>query len=725
LKIGRAARFMTARKILVTAALPYANGHIHLGHLVEYIQTDIWVRFQKLCGHNCIFLCADDTHGTAIMIRARQEGRSEEALIADMREHHLRDFAGFHIEFENYGSTHSDENRKLCGEIWAALRKAGRIIEREVTQLYDPVAKTFLADRFVKGTCPKCKSADQYGDSCDKCGSTYSPTELINPVSTLSGAKPELQSAGHLFIELQPLHKFLDEWTQKSGALQPEVANYLKGHFLNEPLRDWDVSRPAPYFGFEIPDSPGNYWYVWFDAPIGYMASLTQYCKKTKQQFEEWWPKHSNDPTPVAHAPGSHAPEIHHFIGKDITYFHTLFWPGMLKTAGFQLPTKVHIHGFLTVAGEKMSKSKGTFVRGATYLKHLDPAYLRYYYASKLSTRIDDLDLNLDEFTAKVNSDLVGKVVNLASRTARFVEDTGLSDFYPLQGTHELVAGEYMFQRGVAVGKEIEAAYEECDYSRAMRHIMLLADEANFYVDQVEPWKIAKKIKLGEEVDKNQQYLKDICTVALNSFRQIAIYLAPVLPKLALQAGELLNDPITHWNQSKQPLAGTRVNPFKPLLTRVEPTQVQAMIDDSKESLPAAGATSSPLAPPASPFADDGPEALAAEPLAAECTIDDFTKVDLRVARILTAEEVPEARKLLKLTLSLGGDTRKTVFAGIKKAYQPETLVGRLVICVANLAPRQMKFGLSEGMVTAAGGGGDEVFLLSPDSGAKPGQRVH
>jgi methionyl-tRNA synthetase len=703
---------MTARKILVTAALPYANGHIHLGHLVEYIQTDIWVRFQKLRGHNCIFLCADDTHGTAIMIRARQEGRSEEALIADMREHHLRDFAGFHIEFENYGSTNSDENRKLCGEIWAALRKAGRVVERDVTQLYDPVAKTFLADRFVKGTCPNCKSPDQYGDNCEVCGHTYSPSELINPVSTLSGATPEFKSASHLFIQLEPLHEFLNEWTQTSGALQSETANYLKGHFLHEPLRDWDVSRPAQYFGFEIPDSPGNYWFVWFDAPIGYMASLVQYCEKTKQPFENWWPRGEG----AKNAAG----EIHHFIGKDITYFHTLFWPGMLKTAGYQLPTKVHIHGFLTVGGEKMSKRRGTFVRAATYLKHLDPAYLRYYYASKLSTRIDDLDLNPDEFVSKVNSDLVGKVVNLASRTARFIEPIGLSAKYPADGG--------LFKAAADEGESIAAAYEECDYSRAMRQIMALADKANQYVDANAPWALRKDPARAQEV-------QDVCTISLNLFRQLAIYLAPVLPKLAQQAGELLNDPIKHWDQSKTPLAGTRVNPFKSLLTRVEPTQVQAMIEDSKESAPATPvgaapgshpglAEGSPLAPSASPF-NDGPEPLAAEPLAAECSIDDFAKIDLRVARVLAAEEVPEARKLLKLTLSLGGDTKKTVFAGIKKAYQPETLVGRLVICVANLAPRQMKFGLSEGMVTAAGGGGDEVFILSPDSGAKPGHRVH
>ncbi len=706
---------MTARQILVTAALPYANGPIHLGHLVEYIQTDIWVRFQKLRGNKCIFICADDTHGTAIMIRARQEGRSEEALIADMREQHLRDFAGFHIEFANYGSTHSPENRRLCGEFWKALRAADMVRERDVTQLYDPVAKTFLADRFVKGTCPRCKSPDQYGDSCDKCGSTYSPSDLIDPVSTLSGAKPELRSAAHLFIELEKLHAFLATWSQASGAdapLQTEVANYLKGHFLSEPLRDWDVSRPAPYFGFEIPDSPGNYWYVWFDAPIGYMASLSEWCQRTGEKFEKWWPRSADSHQTPRHS-GTQSPdtEIHHFIGKDITYFHTLFWPGMLKMAGFKLPTKVHIHGFLTVGGEKMSKSKGTFVQAATYLKYLNPAYLRYYYASKLSPRVDDLDLNPDEFVTKVNSDLVGKVVNLASRTARFVEQTGLSPHLP--------EDDGLFAAAKVEGDSIAEAYEACDYSRAMRQIMALADSANQYVDAKAPWTLRKDSARAKE-------MQDICTVSLNLFRQLAIYLAPVLPQLAKQAGELLNDPITSWGQAKKPLVGTRVNKFKPLLTRVEPAQVQAMIEDSKPAESTASASTTSAATTGQPSSSDGPEALQAEPLAAECTIDDFTKVDLRVARIVTAEEVPDARKLLKLTLSLGGDARKTVFAGIKKAYpQPEKLVGRLVICVANLQPRQMKFGLSEGMVCAAGSGGDEVFLLSPDSGAKPGQRVH
>ena len=680
------------RQILVTAALPYANGPIHIGHLVEYIQTDVWVRFQKLRGNRCIFVCADDTHGTAIMLRARREGRSEEEVIADMQQSHERDFAGFGIEFDNYGSTNSDENRKLCGEIWSKLRDAGLIVEKEVSQLFDPQEGTFLADRFVQGECPKCGAEDQNGDSCDKCGATYSPIDLKNPKSRLSGVTPEIRSSNHLFVQLEQLHEFLNEWTQSGEHLQTEVANYLKGHFLGEELRDWDISRPAPYFGFEIPDSPGNYWYVWFDAPIGYMASTQQWCDKHDENFDDWW-RNSNT-------------EMHHFIGKDITYFHTLFWPGMLKSAGFQLPTKVHIHGFLTVDGEKMSKSKGTFIKAETYLKHLNPLYLRYYFASKLGPRLDDLDLNQEEFVTKINSDLVGKVVNLASRTAKFAAKLGLAGTYPDDGG--------LFEQAAKVGDEIAAAYENCDYAKAMRMIMELADRANPYVETAQPWVLNKD---ESEIDE----LRAVCTVALNLFRQLAVYLAPVLPDLAKQCGELLGEELDSWEQSQQPLLGTPVNKFKHMLTRVKEEDVQAMVDESKEDVDvnAEGAAAAD-----NPW-NDSDEPLKAEPMAEECTIDDFIKVDLRVARIVAAEQVPEARKLLQLTLSLGGDVRKNVFAGIKAAYEPEALVGRLVVCVANLKPRQMKFGLSEGMVAAAGSGGSEVFLLSPDSGAKPGERVH
>ncbi len=689
------------RQILVTAALPYANGPIHIGHLVEYIQTDIWVRFQKLCGHRCIFICADDTHGTAIMLRAAKEGRSETELIAHMQLQHERDFAGFHIAFDNYGSTNSPENYELGKVFWTALRQAGLVIERDVSQLFDPVAGTFLADRFVTGTCPRCKSPDQYGDNCVKCNATYSPADLIDPKSVHSGATPEVRSSPHLFVELEQLHGFLEEWTQSGEHLQSEVANYLKGHFLCEPLRDWDISRPAPYFGFEIPDSPGNYWYVWFDAPIGYIASTQQWCRSNQEKLDDWWK--------------SPRTEIHHFIGKDITYFHTLFWPGMLKTAEFSLPTKVHIHGFLNVGGEKMSKSKGTFIKAETYLKHLDPAYLRYYFASKLGPRLDDLDLNLDEFVNKINADLVGKVVNLASRCAKFAARTGLSDTYPDDGG--------LFAKGASAGSEIVAAYETCDYARAMRLIMELADSANPFVENAQPWVLAK--------DPTQATrLQAVCTIALNLFRQLAVYLAPVLPRLAEQCGQLLGEKIECWQQSQVPLLGKSVNQFEHMLVRVKKEDVDAMIEESKDGVETVGsaANASPRVGHGAEANDpwnDSAEPLQAEPLADTCSIDDFVKVDLRVARVLAAEQVPEARKLLKLTLSLGGNVQKTVFAGIKAAYEPETLVGRLVVCVANLAPRQMKFGLSEGMVTACGPGGEEVFLLSPDSGAKPGQRVH
>ena len=689
---------MTDRRILVTAALPYANGHIHLGHLVEYIQTDIWVRFQKLQGNRCLFVCADDTHGTAIMIRARHEGRSESELIADMQAAHERDFAGFGIGFDHYGSTNSAENYDLCKDIWQSLRANDLIVERDVEQLFDPVAGTFLADRFVKGTCPICKTEDQYGDNCSKCSATYAPTELINPVSTLSGATPVTKSARHLFVQLEKQHAFLEEWTQSGEHLQTEVANYLKGHFLGNPLRDWDVSRPAPYFGFEIPDSQDNFWYVWFDAPIGYIASTWQWCKLNKESLGDWW---QNDDT-----------EIHHFIGKDITYFHTLFWPGVLKAAGYSLPTFVHIHGFLTVNGEKMSKRGGTQFQASTYLKHLDPAYLRYYYASKLGPKLDDIDMNLTEFTNKIDSDLVGKVINLASRTARFAEPLGLSIEYPHDGG--------LFAAAAAAGERIAQAYEQLDYSRAMRMIMELADQANAFVENSAPWALKK--------DPTQQVrLQEVCTIVLNLFRQLCVYLAPVLPRLAQQCSQLLQTEIGHWNDSQTPLVGTSASKFEHLLQRIAPEKVQAMIDESKEAVPAPPASADTTTSPAveATLKVDTGDALLQEPLSPMCTIEDFTKVDLRVARVIKAEEVPEAKKLVKLTVSLGGDTTRTVFAGIKAAYSLEQLQGRLVVIVANLQPRQMKFGLSEGMVTAAGPGGTEVFLLGIDSGAVPGQRVH
>lgn len=676
------------RQILVTSALPYANGPIHLGHLVEYLQTDMWVRFQRLRGNRCIYMCADDTHGTAIMIRARQEGRTPEQLIADMSASHQRDFAAFGVSFDHYGSTNSQANRDVCNGIWSKLRERSMIETREVARLYDPKEQTFLADRFVKGECPRCAAKDQYGDSCESCGSTYPATELKNPVSVYSGAAPELRPSRQLFVRLTSLQEFLVEWTQNSGALQEEVANYLTGHFLDKPLQDWDVSRPEPYFGFEIPDAPGQYWYVWFDAPVGYIASTVEWCQKTGESLDQWW----RNPDC----------EVVHFLGKDITYFHTLFWPAMLHVGGFQLPRRVQIHGFLRVGGEKMSKSRGTFVTAATYLEHLDPSFLRYYYASKLGNKIDDLDLGVDEFVGKVNSDLVGRVVNLASRSARFVEKTGLCASYPDDGG--------LFARGAAAGEAIAAAYEACDFREATRLCMTLADAANEYVEKKAPWTLKKDPAKAQE-------LQEVCTVVLNLFRQITTYLAPVLPALQDKANALLGRPITAWSDAGEPLVGSAVAPFQHMFQRVDPAKVQAMFAASAPAAEAAPAGATAAAAATN-------DALQKEPLTAECSIDDFQKIDLRVARVVAAEAVPEAKKLLRLTLSLGGSDTRNVFAGIKGAYEPDQLVGRLVVMVANLAPRKMKFGMSEGMVIAAGTDG-EVFLLTPDAGAQPGQRLH
>ncbi|MDO4569762.1 MAG: methionine--tRNA ligase [Planctomycetia bacterium] len=678
------------RKILVTSALPYVNGPIHIGHLVEYIQTDIWVRAQKLRGNHCIYICADDTHGTATMIRAEAEGCTPEEIIANTQKQHMADFAAMEIVFDHYGNTNSPDNYAVCVEIWQALRDAGLVREKNVTQFYDPEKKIFLADRFIRGTCPKCGRENQPGDSCE-CGTTYSPTDLIDPKSVYSGATPELRDSVHLFVEIEKLHDFLQEWTQTGDHLQSEIANYLAGNFLCDALRDWDISRPAPYFGFEIPDAPGNYWYVWFDAPIGYIGTTRTYCAKTGEDFDSWWRDGSA--------------EIHHFIGKDIAYFHTLFWPAMLKTAGFNLPKKVHVHGFLTVDGEKMSKSKGTFIRAATYAKHLSAAYLRYYYATKTTGRAEDLDLDFVDMAQRVNADLVGNLVNLASRTAKFVQPMGLSPQYPEDGG--------LFENAVAQYDTILAAYEAGDFAKVTRLVMLLGNGANKFVEDAAPWVLRKD-------PEKQRQLQDVCTIALNLYRQMVIYLAPILPNLAKETAELFNENASDWTfeSIKTPLVGTSLNTFKHLMQRMDTKKVEDIIEETQAEN-AASETKN-----ADPW-NDSDEALKNEPLADECTIDDFAKVDLRVARIVMAERVPEANKLLHLTLSLGGDKRLNVFAGIKAAYNPEDLVGRLVVCVANLKPRQMKFGLSEGMVCAAGGGGKEVFLLAPDDGAVPGHRIH
>ncbi len=691
------------RRILVTSALPYANGHIHVGHLVEYIQTDIWVRFQRLRGHEVHYMCADDTHGTAIMLRARQEGITESELIASMQRAHEADFQAFDIRFDHYGSTNSEANRALCHEVWGALREKGLVVERQVSQLYDPQEGLFLADRLVKGECPRCGTPNQYGDSCEACGATYSAADLKNPKSAVSGAAPETRLSSHLFVTIESMHEFLDTWTGTEGHLQPSVANYLRGHFLSAPLQDWDVSRPSPYFGFEIPDSPGNYWYVWFDAPIGYMAATHEWCQKSGRRFEEFWRE-----------PGT---EIVHFIGKDITYFHALFWPAMLKAAGLTLPQRIQVHGFLTVNGEKMSKSKGTHIRAASYAAELDPSYLRYYYASRLTSKVDDLDLDLDDFVARVNSDLVGKVVNLASRTARLVGEVGLSTSYPSDGG--------LFAEAAQASEDIANAYDACDYSRAMRVVMKLADRANEYVDRMQPWKLAKEPASAGE-------LRDVCSVALNLYRQIVLYMSPVLPRLAEQSQELFGVPFDRWDVAQSPLTGVKLRPFKHLMVRVDPRLVQAMVDASvEEGAAAPAAPEAQMLPPRAAQVRSvnvqaltgGTPATNIEPIVAVCSFEDFSKIDLRVAHVLEADAVEGSRKLVRLKVSLGNEER-TIFAGIRPAYEPASLVGRLIIVVANLSPRQMKCGTSEGMALAAGGD-NEVFLLAPDTGAAPGQRVH
>ena len=672
------------RQILVTNALPYVNADIHLGHLLEHIQTDIWVRFQRSRGHEVRAFCGDDTHGTATMVRAREEGREPEAILDEVRAVHEADLRAFGVVYDHYGSTHNESNRALVNDAWAKLRAGGHVAEREVTQLYDVEAGTFLADRFVKGTCPRCKTPDQYGDNCEACNHVYGPEELIDPKSTLSGSTPELRTAPHFFVTLEDFHELLADWTQQPGRMPPETANWLSGAFLAEPLRDWDVSRPAPYFGFEIPDAPGHYFYVWLDAPVGYMSSTWDWCQQNGDDFERWW--------------GNPDCEIHHFIGKDIAYFHTLFWPAMLSAWGRPLPTRVQVHGFLTVNGEKMSKRKGTFVRGRSWLEHLPAEPLRYYFAAKLSGGASDLDLGLDEFVAKVNSDLVGKFVNLASRTARFVAGQSLSDPYPDDGG--------LFAEAARQGEEIAAAYEACDTGKAMRLTLALADRANEFVEARAPWTLRKD-------PERQRELLDVCSIALNLFHQLAVYLAPVVPELAAQARALLGrSGAPRWEEAASPLVGVEVRKFEPLLQRIDPAKVEALVASGAGQVPEEEESVS-----------DG-EALAGEPLQPEISIDDFAKLDLRVARVESAEAVEGADKLLRLTLHLGGEERRNVFAGIKRAYDPAQLEGRLVVMVANLAPRKMRFGVSEGMVLAAGPGGSDVFVLSPDAGAQPGQRI-
>lgn len=671
------------RKILVTSALPYANGSIHLGHLVEYIQTDIWVRFQKLRGANCIYVCADDAHGTAIMLKAEQLGLTPEQQIANVKAEHEKDFAAFGIAFDNYHSTHSEENRELSTMIYKRLRDNGHIASRFITQAYDPEKNLFLADRYIKGTCPKCKTPDQYGDNCEACGATYSPTDLIDPRSAISGATPVAKDSEHFFFTLPAFSDFLKTWT-RAGHLQDEVANKM-AEWLDAGLQEWDISRDAPYFGFEIPDQPGKYFYVWLDAPIGYIASLKNYGDRHGINWEDYW------------KPDSDA-EVYHFIGKDIVNFHALFWPAMLHSAKLRTPTKLCVHGFLTVNGKKMSKSRGTFINARTYLDHLNPEYLRYYFAAKLTSNVDDLDLNLDDFIQRVNSDLVGKVVNIASRTAKFINNAG----GVLSTT---VADSALWQRFVESSETIAAHYEARDFGKAIREIMALADAANEYIATQEPWKLAKQP--GQE-----QQTQDVCTLGINMFRALLTWLKPVLPQLTADAEAFLGETL-QWSKPLNFRGGESINAFTPLLSRVEKDKVDAMIEAGKEALAA-------LAPVAAAPSEATSQE---EPIAAEIDFNDFAKVDLRIAKIVNAEHVEGSDKLLRLTLDIGGETRN-VFSGIKSAYQPEQLVGKLTVMVANLKPRKMKFGVSEGMVLAAGPGDKEIYLLEPHDGAKPGQRV-
>ncbi|MBD2798923.1 methionine--tRNA ligase [Xenorhabdus sp. M] len=670
-----------AKKLLVTCALPYANGPIHLGHILEHIQADIWVRYHRMRGKEVHFVCADDAHGTPIMLKAQQSGISPEEMIAKVSQEHQQDFAGFAISYDNYHSTHSEENKALASHIYLALKNNGYIKNRTISQLFDPEKSMFLPDRFVKGSCPKCKAEDQYGDNCEVCGTTYSPTELINPRSVVSGATPEMRETEHFFFDLPAFSDMLQKWT-RSGTLQEQVANKMQEWF-DAGLQQWDITRDAPYFGFEIPDQPGKYFYVWLDAPIGYMGSFKNLCdKRSDLNFDEFWEKDSEA-------------DLYHFIGKDIVYFHSLFWPAMLEGSNYRKPTNLFVHGYITVNGTKMSKSRGTFIKAETYLKHLDADCLRYYYAAKLSSRIDDIDLNLEDFAQRVNSDIVNKVVNLASRNAGFINKRFAGKL------SEQLSDPELYQKFVDAAQTIGEDFTNREFGKASREIMSLADLANRYVDEQAPWVVAKQE--GRDAD-----LQAICSMGINLFRVLMTYLKPVLPGLSARAEAFLNTELT-WESIQQPLLSHDVAPFKALFSRIEMAKVEAMVADSKESIEQPKTVTGPLA-------DD--------PIQDTITFDDFAKVDLRIALIKQADFVEGSDKLLKLTLDLGSETRQ-VFSGIRSAYpDPKALENRLTVMVANLAPRKMRFGVSEGMVMAAGPGGKEIFLLSPDSGAQPGMQV-
>ncbi len=684
------------RKILVTNALPYANGPIHMGHLLGYIQADIWVRAMRALGHDVTYVCADDAHGTAIMLRAEANGISPEAQIAQVQQEHMRDFAGFAVDFDHYDSTHSDSNKARAQEIYLKNRDAGHIAVRPVTQLFDPEKNMFLSDRFIKGTCPKCGAEDQYGDACEVCGTTYNATELKDPRSTLSGATPVEKSSDHYFFKLPDFASYLQQWTRDTGRLPVSIANKLDEWF-EAGLADWDISRDAPYFGFEIPDAPNKYFYVWVDAPVGYMSSFENYLKVAQKRpdlsFDDFWAKDSEH-------------EVYHFIGKDIVYFHALFWPAMLDGAGYRTPTGLFVNGFLTVNGQKMSKSRGTFIKAETYLEHLNPEYLRYYFASKLSDKVEDSDLNLDDFIQKVNSDLVGKVVNIASRCAKFIN----KDF---NNTLSVDCAEpELLQSFIAAGDSIAKAYEAREFSAAIREIMALADRANQYIDEKKPWALAKQ-------DGQMLEVHAVCSVGINLFRQLALYLAPVLPKLAADVQAFLQLNAFDFASRHQVLLAHDIATFQPLMQRVDKAKLDAMVDASKDSLAATAET------PVTTVKKKEVKSKTVEPIAAaeNIQIDDFLKVDLRVAQVLDATTVEGSDKLLQLTLDVGELEPRNVFSGIRSQYHPDDLKGKLVVMVANLAPRKMRFGVSNGMVLAAGNG-EGIFIISPDSGAKAGDKV-
>ena len=686
------------RQILVTSALPYANGSIHLGHLVEYIQTDIWVRFQKLRGHECYYVCADDTHGTAIMLRAEQEGISPEQLIERVHTEHLADFTDFHIDFDNYYSTNSPENRELSEGIYQRLRDAGLIESRMTEHYYDPEKEMFLPDRYIKGECPKCHAQDQYGDGCEVCGSTYTTTDLINPYSAISGATPVRKETEHFFFKLSECEAFLKDWMRngEQGAGSPlpaEAINKLEEWF-DSGLRDWEISRDAPYFGFEIPGAPGKYFYVWLDAPVGYMASFKNLCARTGIDFDHYWRKGSET-------------ELYHFIGKDILSFHALFWPTTLHFSGHRTPSRICVHGFLTVNGQKMSKSRGTFITARTYLDFLPPEYLRYYFAAKLNERVEDIDLNLDDFVARVNSNLVGKYVNIASRSAGFLSKRFQGQL--CENLQDSDLGTLRTLQDAAYG--IAELYEQRQYSEAMRVIMNLADIANEYFDASKAWEIAKQPDL-------EHRLQQVCTTSMNLFRLLTLYLKPVLPDLARRVEVFLNIKALQWSDVDTLLLGHTIKPYTHLAKRIEEKQIENLLEKNKANL-----QQQPQKQEHSPARHADAQQAAHPAIADTIEYDQFAAIDLRIARIIQAEHVEGADKLLKLTLDIGMETR-TVFAGIKSAYKPEQLKDRLTVMVANLQPRKMRFGLSEGMVLAAGPGGEELWLLAPDSGAQPGMKV-